>query len=82
MDNCFQSFAAKHLKTYTWKIKNKSYHHRRIFSPILEDGNVNKVSFEMTLKISESLCLVLKPLKHNQKRVPYAVFDVPSICLQ
>ena len=72
----FQSFAAKDLKNCTEKIKNKSYHHRRIFRPILEDGNVNKVSFEMIFKRNESLCLVLKPLKHKQKRVPYAVFDV------
>ena len=77
-----QSFAAKDLKTFSEKIENKSYHHRRIFRPILEDGNVNKVSFEMIFKRSESLCLVLKPLKHKQKRVPYAVFDVSSICLQ
>ena len=77
-----QSFAAKDLKTCSEKIENKSYHHRRIFRPILEDGNVNKVSVEMISKRSESLCLVLKPLKHEQKRVPYAVFDVSSISLQ
>ena len=47
-----------------------------------ENGNVNKVSFEMTFKRSESLCLVVKPLKNEQKRVPYSVFDVSSICLQ
>ena len=74
----FQSFAAKDLKTFTEKIENRSYHH----GPILEGGNVNKVSFEMIFERSESLCLVLKPLKHEQKRVPYAVFDVSSICLQ
>ena len=77
-----QSFAAKDLKTFPEKIENKSYHHRRIFRPILEDGNVNKVSVEMISKRSESLFLVLKPLKHEQKRVPYAVFDVSSISLQ
>ena len=77
-----QSFAAKDLKTFSEKIENKSYHHRRIFRPILEDGNVNKVSVEMISERSESLCLVLKPLKHEQKRVPYAVFDVSSISLQ
>ena len=77
-----QSFAAKDLKTCSEKIENKSYDHRRIFRPILEDGNVNKVSVEMISKRSESLCLVLKPLKHEQKRVPYAVFDVSSISLQ
>ena len=77
-----QSFAAKDLKTCSEKIENKSYHHRRISRPILEDGNVNKVSVEMISKRSESLCLVLKPLKHEQKRVPYAVFDVSSISLQ
>ena len=78
----FQSLAAKDLKTWSEKIKNKSYHHRCKFRPILEDGNVNKVSFEMILKSNEPLCLVLKPLKHKQKRVPCAVFDVSSICLQ
>ena len=75
-----QSFAAKDLKTFPEKIENKSYHHRCIFRPILlEDGNVNKVSVEMISKRSESLFLVLKPLKHEQKRIPYAVFDVSSI---
>ena len=77
-----QSFAAKDLKIFSEKIENKSYHHRPIFRPILEDGNVNKVSVEMISERSESLCLVLKPLKHEQKRVPYAVFDVSSISLQ
>ena len=57
-------------------------HHRRILRPIFEDGNLNKVSFEMIFKASDTLCLVLKPLKHEQKRVPYSVFDVSSICLQ
>ena len=76
-----QSFAAKDLKTCSEKIENNSYHHRRIFRPILKDGNVNKVSVEMISKRSESFCLVLKPLKHEQKRVPYAVFDVSSISL-
>ena len=28
---------------------------------------------------NESLCLVLKPLRHKQKCVPYAVFDVSYI---
>ena len=78
----FQSFAAKDLKTCPEKIENKSYHHRRIPRSILEDGNVNKVSFEMKFKRSESLCLVLKPLSNEQKRVPYSVFDESSICLQ
>ena len=78
----FQSFAAKDLKTCSETIEIKSYHHRRIFRPILEDGNVNKISFEIIFKRNEPLCLVLKPLKHKQKRVPYAVFDVSSICLQ
>ena len=78
----FSKFRSQDLKTCSEKIKNKSYHHRRIFRPILEDGNVNKISFEIILKRSESLRLVLKPLKHKQKRVPYAVFDVSSICLQ
>ena len=77
-----QSFEAKDLKTFPEKIENKSYHHRRIFRTILEDGNVNKVSVEMISKRSESLFLVLKPLKHEQKRAPYAVFDVSSISLQ
>ena len=77
-----QSFAAKDLKTFSEKIENKSYHHRRIFRPILEDGNVNKVSVEMISERSESLCLVLKPPKHEQKCVPYAVLDVSSISLQ
>ena len=63
------------------KIKDKSYHHRRILRLVLEDGNVKKVSFKMIFKRSESLCLVLEPLKHEQKLVPYAVFDVSSICL-
>ena len=61
------SSLAKKLKTCPEKIENKSYHHRRILKPILEDGNVNKVCFEMTFKRSESLCLVLKPLKDEQK---------------
>ena len=76
----FQSFPGKDLKTCRKKIENKSYHHRRILRPILEDGNVNKVSFEIIFKRSESMCLVLKPVKHEQKRLPYAVFDVSSIC--
>ena len=54
------------MKTSPEKIENKSYHHRRILRPILEDGNVNKVSFEMTFKRSKSLCLDLKPLKMNK----------------
>ena len=62
----FLEFRSQELKTCKKKIKNKSYHHRPIFRPILEDGNVNKVSFEMIFKRSESLCLVLKPLKHEQ----------------
>ena len=74
-----QSFVAKDLTTWTEKIKNRLYHHRRVFSPILEDGNVNKVSFEMIFR--EANHCVLKPLKHKQKRVPYAFFDVSSICL-
>ena len=78
----FQSLAAKDLKICSEKIKNESYQHWCKFRPIREDGNVNKVSFEMISKRNEPLCLVLKPLKHNQKRVPYAVFDVSSICLQ
>ena len=78
----FSEFRSQNLKTCPEKIENKSYHHRRILRPILEDGNVNKVSFEMTFQRSESLCLVLKPLRNEQKRVPYSVFDVSSICLQ
>ena len=78
----FQSFIVKNLKTCPEKIENESYHNRRILRPILEDGNVNKDSFKMTFKRSESLCLVLKPLKNEQKRVPYSVFGVSSICLQ
>ena len=62
----FSEFRSKNLKTCSEKIKNKSYHHRCIFRPILEDGNVNKVSFEMIFKRSESLCRVLKPLNHEQ----------------
>ena len=75
-------FRSQRLENFLREIENKSYHHRRIFRPILEDGNVNKVSVEMISKRSESFCLVLKPLKHEQKRVPYAVFDVSSISLQ
>ena len=74
----FLEFRAKDLKTCSEKIRNKSYHHQRIFRPILEDRNVDKVCFEMIFKRSEPLCLVLKPLKHKQKRV----VDVSSICLQ
>ena len=36
----------------------------------------------MISKRSESFSLVLKPLKLEQKRVPYAVFDASSISLQ
>ena len=66
------------MKTCPEKIENKSYHHRRILRPILADGNVNKVSFEMMFKRSESLCFVLKPLENEQKIVPYSVLDVLS----
>ena len=75
----FQSFAAKDLKTCPEKIVDKSYHHRRKLRPILEDGNVNKVSFEIIFKRSESLCLVLKTLKMNKNL--YLIL-LSSICLQ
>ena len=78
----FRSQKLENLKTCPEKIENKSYHRRCILRLILEDGNVNEVSFEMTFKRNESLCLVLKPLENEQKRVPYSVFDVSSICLQ
>ena len=78
----FSEFRGQNLKTCPEKIENKSYHHQRILGPILEDGNVYKVSFEMIFKRSESLCLVLKPLENEQKRVPHSVFDVSSIYLQ
>ena len=45
---------AKELKTCTEKNKNKSYHNQRTLEslarPILENGNVNKISFEMESK--------------------------------
>ena len=82
----FQSFVANDLKTCTKKIENKSYHHRRILRPIVEDGNVNKVSFKMIFKRSEFLCLVLKPLNMN-KNAYFMLFSMYfhllfSICLQ
>ena len=61
----FSEFRSQRLENLLREIKNKSYHHQRLYRPILEDGNVNKVSFEMNFKRNESLCLVLKPLKHT-----------------
>ena len=75
----FSEFRSQRHENLHREIKNKSYHHRRIFRPVLEDGDVNKVFFEMIFKCNESLCLVLKPLKHKQKRVPLCCFRCISL---
>ena len=47
-----------------------------MFGPILENGNVSKVSNENKVKGSESLRHVEIPLGNDRNSVPYAVLDV------